>query len=281
MTLDSLAALAKFLLYAGTLVGAGAALAWATFREGLGEVGRDARRRIVGGALGALAAALAGCVLLVMRLGGTLDGPMLSAVFGGPTGIALLAQVGGAALLLATAQGAAHRPLRLLGALLLPASFGVTGHSAAFSPWAGGLAAFHLVAAAWWFGGLLFLRQACRSLGPAELGALVRRFSRLAFSVVSCLVASGGVLVLALVSPTWEAWNTPYARNLALKLALAACALTAANVNRKRFVPRLSAGRPGAAESVARAATFEIVAIVGVLAATAWLTTFHSPHGGH
>ncbi len=258
LTLEHLAALAKLLLYAGALVGAGAALAGASLRDGLGEVQENAPRRIVAGALTAVAAALAGGVLLVMRLGGELDGPILSAVFGGPTGIALGAQVGAGRSCSRRHGVGADGRFRLAGALLLLGSFGVTGHSAAASPWTGLLAAAHLVAAAWWLGGLLLLRQACRSLGAEELEALVRRFSRLALFVVGGLVASGAILVFVLVSPTWDAWNTPYARNLALKIALAVGALAIANVNRTRLVPRLSAGQPGAPRSLRRAVTLEI-----------------------
>lgn len=278
MTLDHLAALLKLLLYAGALAGGGAALAEVSLRSGPGAAESKGPWTIAAGGLTAVLAALAGALLLMRRLDLDLDRPSLEAVFGGPAGVALGAQVVGGLLLMVAAWRSALRPLRLAGSLLLLGSFGLVGHAGSISYWSGLLAAAHLSTAGWWLGGLLQVRQACSMLGAEPLAALVRRFSRQALLVVGAMVASGAILVFVLVSPTLEAWSTPYARTLALKIAAATGALAIANTNRTRFLPRLEAGQPGAARRLGRAVCLEIVLLAGTLAVTAWLTTYHSPY---
>ena len=280
MTLELLAAVAKLTLYTGALIGAGTALAWASLGDSLGKVQAQAPRRIAVGAAAAALAALSGTVLLLLRLGG-LEGPILAAVLGTPAGASLGLQVGGGGLLIATARGAAQRPLRLLGGGLLLASFGLSGHAAAAGFLSGTVATLHLLAAAWWFGSLLLLRSACRTLPGGPLAALVGRFGRLALFVVGGMIGSGAVVVFVLVGPTLSAWGTPYARSLTAKIALACCALALAVYARSRLVPRLAHDGTAAATILRRVVTIEAALLAATLAATAWLTTFHSPHGGH
>lgn len=275
--LELLAALLKLLLYAGALVGGGVALAWASLDPRLGEAEKPAPGWIAGGAAAALLGALAGSVLLLWQLGG-FDGPTVAAMLGTPTGIALGLRIAGGALLLAAPRRAALLPLRLAGAAALLASFGVSGHAAASSPFSGMVAALHLLTAAWWLGSLLLLRSACRSLPAGPLAALFRHFGRLALGVVGAMAASGVVLVLVLLPLSWAAWGTPYAQSLALKIALVCGALAIATYARSRLLPRLEGGEPAAPKILRRAVTLEIALIAGTLAATAWLTTFHSPY---
>jgi putative copper export protein len=280
MTLEQLAALLRLLLYAGALTAGGAALAWASLGSRLGGAAKPAPRWIAGGAAAALVAAVAGAALLLWQLGG-FDASILAALVGSPSGLALGLQILGGALLLASARRAAALPLRLAGAVALFAAFGANGHAAASSAWSGLLAGVHVLAAGWWLASLLLLRSACRSLPAGELAGLTRHFGRLAIAGIAAMVACGGVLVLVLVPPTREAWLTPYAQNLALKIAFAAAALAVATYARTRLVPRLEHAAPAASLALRRTVTAEIVLIAGTLAATAWLTTFHSPHEYH
>ena len=280
MTLDLLAALAKLLLFAGALIGAGTALAWASLRDGLGGVEPLAPRLVRRGAAVAGLASVAGVAVLLLQLG-DLDGPTLAAVLASPTGLAAGLRIAGAILLWAAARGRARRPLRLVGCGAILSSFGVTGHAAAAAALAGLVAVAHVAAAAWWLGGLLLLRRACASLSAEALATLVGRFSRLALLVVGGMAAAGTVLVFVLVQPTRDAWITPYGLNLAVKLALAGAALGIAARNRTRLAPRLASGGVAASRALRNAVTLEIALVAGALAATAWLTTFQSPHAAH
>ena len=279
--LELAATLAKLLVYAGTLVGAGTALAWAVLRDVPGNLASEARRRTVRGAIVAAASAIAAIAILIARLGSGLDPSLVGAALSGSTGPAFASQIAGAALLAAAAAGAARRPLRLMGAALLLASFGVTGHAAASGAAEGFLAAVHVAAAAWWLGSLLLVRSACGTLDAQALAEFVRRFGRAALFVVGAMVAAGAVVAAALLSPWRHGWFTPYARNLFLKIVLAGAALALAAYNRIRLAPLLLDTGGPAAGRLRRSVTAELTFLGAVLLATAWLTTFHSPHETH
>jgi copper transport protein len=280
LNLESLAAIAKLLTYVGVSVGAGVALAWASLGATLAGIEPAAPRLVRWGATTAGLATLAGIVVLLAQIGG-FDGATLGAVLAGSTGLAAGLRIAGAALLLAAASGGARRRMRVAGGVALVLSFGVTGHATSVGLATGVLAAAHVAAASWWLGGLLLLLGACGSLPDDALVRLVRRFSRIALRVVGGLTLSGTVLVLVLVRPAWQAWLAPYGQNLAVKLALGSGALAIAAHNRTRLLPRLANGVAGAPRALHRTLTLEFAVLVGVLAATAWLTTFHSPHGDH
>ncbi|HTR03100.1 MAG TPA: CopD family protein [Thermoanaerobaculia bacterium] len=282
MNLELLAGLAKLSLYAGTLVGAGTTLAWASLRGDLGPAEQEAPRRIARGAGIAASSSAAGLAVLAMRLGIGFDRSSLAAVLSGSIGAAAGAQILGATLLFVAAGGTnPRRPLRLIGTALLLSSFGMTGHSAAAGLVPGCLAAAHVAGAAWWLGGLFLIGSACSTETGGALAGLVRRFSRQALAVVAAMAGAGIVAAFVLVDPTREGWWTPYARALLVKVALAGAAVAVAAYNRLRLAPKLSAGEAASAVALRRSVTVEIVLIGCVLAATAWLTTFHSPHEGH
>lgn len=190
-----------------------------------------------------------------------------------------MCQLVGSALLLAF--GAARdfsRALSIVGALTLIGSFGINGHSASTSPWAGAVATAHVATGAWWLGALLLLRPACRTCSPDELQKLVRRFSVQAMIVVGGLVLAGVALILTLVDFNHSGWSSPYAQVLVVKLAFAASVLGLAAYNRFRLTPDLCAEDGRAIVSLRRSIAAEIFLIIGVLAATAALTTYTSPH---
>ena len=95
---------------------------------------------------------------------------------------------------------------------------------------------------------------------------------------VGNLVAAGILLVFTLVDFSRPDWLSPYAQLLALKVALAAGVLGLAAYNKFRLTPRLSAGDDAATGALRRSIELELFVIVCVLAATAILTTYTSPH---
>ncbi len=277
--LEALATLAKLVLYAGSLAGAGAALAWASLGQRLDTAAAVAPAIVIAGASFTLVASIGTVAILIERLGGDFGGPALAAIFEGPSGLAAGLQIAGAVLLLAFARSAgAAWILRMLGALLVVASFAVNGHAAAANFISGCVAFAHVSAAAWWFGALFLLWFACRRLSPHGLEGLVRAFSRIAVGIVAGLVVAGAVLILTLVDFSRAPWLSPYGQLLALKVALAGLVLALALYNKLWLTPRLSDEDGNAIRLLRRSVTAEMAVFVAVLSATAVLTIYTSPH---
>lgn len=277
--LELVAALTKLLLYAGALGAAGLTLAAASLNSRLGEVATLAPMLIRRGAMVALLAAAVSFVILVIRLGGELNGPTLSAIAETPAGPAAMLEFVGAVLILAFAEakGAASL-LRIAGAIALLAAFGVNGHSASVNTSTGVIVLIHVLAASWWIGALILLQAACVRLSRDQLAELVRRFSFIALGVVGGLLAAGVFVVLALVDFAREEWLTPYAQSLALKILLALFLVMLAAWNKFRITPQLKQEDGSGVRALHHSIGIEIGIVTGVLVATAWLTTFTSPH---
>ena len=129
--LELFAALGKFALYVGSFAAAGTALAGLSLDKQLGAA-RDAQPRLIAAAAGLmLFATLAGALILILRLGGQIDGATLSAIWETPAGPAIVLHVVGAILLFAfRGAGGMYGALRIAGAVCALGSFGVNGHSA-------------------------------------------------------------------------------------------------------------------------------------------------------
>lgn len=273
--LEYLAAFAKLALYAGSLTSAGTVLAWASLRRKAADA--LVPRGVAAGAGVALAATIAGGLVLLMRLGGDYSLGTISAVFGGPVGIAFALQVVGSGTLLVLANALRlDSALAAAAAIALLLSFGITGHAAGDSWPLGAVAFIHVGIAAWWLGALGLLLDATDRFASAPLAALVSAFSRLAVRVMALMVLAGAVLSVALADASNERWLTPYVGNLSLKILLAATALGLATYNKFRVTPRLASDHAAAAR-LRRTIVLEIVCIAAVLAATAWLVTFNPP----
>lgn len=277
--LEIAAAIAKFLLYSGAFVAAGGAFAWATLGGALGEWSRRAPLVIRVGAVIAIIGALANVAILATRLGGMFDEATLAAIRESPTGVAAMLQTGGALALLAFASMGGWGVLaRVVGGFSLMASFAANGHAASIDLVSAIIAFVHVAAAAWWLGALLLLMPATRTWNGEALVPLVRRFSQAALAVVANLVAAGVLLVLTLVDFTRESWFTPYARLLAFKIALAAGVLALAAYNKFRLTPNLPDPDGRAVRALGLSMVLEIAFISVVLAVTAIMTTYTSPH---
>jgi len=275
--LEAFTALLKFVLYAGVLSGSGAVLAQATLRPVAEEAAYLTKIARWGSAV-VLAACPLLTLVLIVRLGGELDEPTLSAVFHSASGAALFLQLTGAVLLLTSGEDEASILLRLSYALLPLLSFAFSGHAAAIGPGEGLVAALHVSVAAWWLGSLHFLRERCARAQFGDTVALVTRFSAIAFIVAGTLVMLGLALILILVDFSTDPWLTPYGWILGAKLCVVGAVLALAGYNRRKLTPRLAAGDPSAASALHASINAEMTLIAAVLAITAILTTYTSPH---
>ncbi len=277
--LELVAALTKLLLYTGSLWAAGASLAFASLNGRLGAVGALAAPLIKRGAWIALIAAVISVIILVFRLGGELNGPTVSAIAETPAGPAILLQFAGAVLILGFADAKGLKSLfRVVGAVALLAAFGVNGHSASVDVTAGAVVFLHVLAASWWLGALLLLQPACTLLPRDQLAGLIKWFSMYAMAIVSVLLTAGVFVVLALIDFSREDWLTPYAQSLALKILLALLLVAMAIWNKLRITPQLKQDNARGVRALHHSIGIELGLVAGVLAATAWLTTFTSPH---
>ncbi len=277
--LEVLAAAAKLLLYASAFASAGVALAAASLGEQLGPARSGARRitRFAGGV--AILSSGAALLVLIFRLGGDFSEPTMSAIVESPTGLAAALQVCGGAVLLAfagsTLLGGA---IPAVGGLALLASFAVNGHAASYNLAASATAWIHVGAAAWWLGAILLLLPASKAIEAAAFAQLIRKFSRQALAIVAVLLIAGVALILTLVNFNRPDWITPYAQVLALKVLIASSVLALAAFNKLRLTPDLASEDGRSLAALRRSMTAEILLIGGVLAATAFLTTYTSPH---
>jgi copper transport protein len=170
--------------------------------------------------------------------------------------------------------------------LLVP---GVAGHANTTSP--RGLALtldwMHLVAGSVWIGGLAGLLVLWRStrelLRVATLAVVVPRFSRVAFTSVMLLIASG-TWAAVLKLPTFASfWQTSYGKTLFVKIVLLAAAMLLAAVNLARTRPRLEASRArpglaaGAAVLLRRLVAGETIFLWGAVFAAAVLSSLAPP----
>lgn len=277
--IEALAAIAKFVLYAGAFASAGAALAAASLRTPLGDLANRAPVIIRICAVATIMASAASAMILMMRLGGAFDPAIMSVIAETPPGLAIALQMGGAILMLFTAGlrgGLSVLPLG--GAAAVLASFAVNGHAASIDLLSAVIAFLHVATAAWWFGALLFLHPACAALSGQTLADLVGAFSRQALAIVTNLIVAGVLLVLTLVDFSHEPWFGAYAQVLSMKIAFAAAVLGLAVHNKFRLTPRLADEDGAATRALRRSIAVEVTLIFGVLAVTAYLTTFTSPH---
>jgi copper resistance protein D len=276
--LDALAAVARLLLYAGLLSCAGAVLAEATLRSAPGD-SEFLRRVVRNGALLTIAAAAVGAFILVLRLGGQFDEATLSAVFVTGSGAATCLQLAGAALLLTSDLGdESQRPMRVGNAALLVASFAFGGHAAVAGPAESIVACLHVGIASWWVGSLWLLHRACSGIDTAAIVALVARFSRIAALMIGGLVIAGLILIGVLIDFSALSEILPYVQILAVKLCVVTVLLGAAAYNRLRLTRGVLAGEDAAVRALRHMIRAEFGLIGVILAVTAVLTTYTSPH---
>ncbi|MEO6867839.1 MAG: CopD family protein, partial [Gaiellales bacterium] len=167
----------------------------------------------------------------------------------------------------------ALRYLALVPFVALVASLSLSGHSVGEGmpflrqP----LDMIHAIAAAAWFGGLIQLIRYVRDEDAVDPAA-VQRYSRLALGSVIVLIATGLYASWVEIGLSLDGLiDTTYGRLVVAKVALLMAALPLANANRVRNVPKIGDPSSGAAKRMRTYVRGEIILVVIVIAATAWL----------
>jgi copper(I)-binding protein/putative copper export protein len=269
--LELTAAIFKAFAYVAALTASGIILARFTLTYRLARYPTPSvgLSRWAGSAVALAAACTA--LLFYLRLGGEEDAAALNAIIWSPLGASLGLQfVGGLWIALL-----ARRPVAAIGALLILAAFGVSGHAASQGITGSATIVLHVSAAAWWWGGLLILLSTSRTHTDGFPG-LVAGFSRQAVWIVGALLASA-LSTAALLLEFRPDLSRTYDQGLLLKLSMSMVLLGLAGANKFIFTPRL-ASDPRARTRLRAMILVELLVFAGIFAVTAWLTTYQSPH---
>jgi putative copper export protein len=265
------ATLLKFGLLFCALLSAGLALSM----PGIGpfslqvQIGLVRVRRLA--ALAALALSLVSFGWLVYQLSSGWDPEVAGIVVTSPAGVNLAVLAFGALLVLLGEKRAAP------GALIMAASFGITGHGPTAS-WVGMVAApVHVAAAAWWTGCLVCLLAEAQRSGTSQLVPVLRRFSdKAALGIAFLLLAAFG-LTLTILDPSHLNLREPYTATLAMKALAIAFALGLATFNRYRLTPDLLRGEEKAIGVLKSTVMLELCLIIIAIILTSILTTALAP----
>lgn len=232
-------------------------------------------------------AAIAGMVLLPAQflleagrmagnMQGIFDAELQRFALSTPNATVLLLRLVALALLLTAAL--AQRTMRVAGpagAILLAASFMLTGHAA--RQWIlGPLIVLHVLVVCFWFGSLLPLARVTLRESAGIAAAVVARFSRIGGLVVPVILVAGVVAAIWLL-PGMHSLGSPYGLGLVAKVVAFAILMALAACNRWRLGPALASGDPRDQRRLRSVLLAEWILIAAVLAGTAALTLFLSP----
>jgi len=232
----------------------------------------------------ALATAIAGVVLLAAhqcleaaRMGdgwsSLIDARLESLAWNGRSGNAtLIEMIGLGVIAFGMAQPVAEAAsIASCGAIIATCAAVITGHTSVHAQRAflAPLLAVHLVLVAFWFGALLPLIICCARESRQATMLVLQGFSGVAGVLVPCIAVAGLAMALILM-PHSASWQTTYGFLVLAKIAAFAVLMVLAAWNRWWATP----GSLGLRRSIA----VEFAVIVGVLAATATMTTLFSPH---
>jgi copper transport protein len=117
----------------------------------------------------------------------------------------------------------------------------------------------HVVAAAFWIGGLLQLAAILRA--GDDPGA-ARRFSRLALPAVALLALSGAARAVVELTGVSQLWSTGYGRALLIKSVLLGCLIVLAWLSRRRIGSGIRLLRTVSAELAVLAVVIGVVAVL-------------------
>ena len=165
--------------------------------------------------------------------------------------------------------------LSALGGVVAVWSFGHIGHiSDRGSAVLDVALTLHLITVAIWIGILTPLQRLARKTATyAEAAKVGHRFGLVASFTVPALIVAGGYMSYTLVGSIAALIQTGYGQALIIKVLLVAILLGLATANKLRFMPRLRAGDPTAANHLAKSISIEWLVVVLVLAITAVLTS--------
>jgi putative copper export protein len=237
-----------------------------------------------------LIAACAGALLILMHLAfeaarmagdfsGLWDGDLQRLALSSGSGLSALVQIAGllgiAISLASPARGGA--PSAALCGLIAVGGFLLTGHTRAhpLRTLLAALLALHLLVIAFWFGSLLPLLRVLRIEPRSGAVRILRRYSAIAGWLVPLIVLAGLAMAWILTGDL-RVLRQPYGQLLIVKLSGFTLLMILAAANRWRWTPALAAGLP--ATALRRSIAMELALLVAVLATTAVLTSFFSPH---
>ncbi len=270
----------RFLTYAGVLGSVGLVLVGLAFPREVAGLRRTLFR--VASAFAALTLVASGLgfalkgAILTGSASGMADPEILAILWATPAGTELQLLGAGSILILAgIAIPGVPLPVAGVGGIVALASFTRIGHvHDTGQVLLQAVLVFHLAAAAFWLGILFPLwRLAARPDNWSTAASLGRRFGSVAQLVVPGLILAGVVMAWRLVGNFADLVGTAYGITLLVKAAGVALLLCAAAVNKLRLVPALSRGDPEAASALRISVALESAAFVGILLATAVLTT--------
>ena len=165
------------------------------------------------------------------------------------------------------------------GTVLVVASYTRVGHATTSPRWLlASVLVVHLTAVAFWFGALLPLRRATAgAIETRDAADLLHRFGQVAAFTVGLLGIAGLVFAYVMVGSVSGLLSTAYGLLLLLKIGIVTGLLALAALNKLRLVPRLAAGRDGAARQLDRSIRVETLAFLAIFAVTAIFTTVAVP----
>jgi putative copper export protein len=212
---------------------------------------------------------------------GIFDSSLQHLVFESSASTALAWRLGGLTLIAIglSLRNTAGVVLALIGTALTVSAFTLLGHTVE-SPmrWALGVALIaHLLAVAFWFGGLVPLYLVSRREALNVAAAVVDRYSLIASRVVPALFVAGLLLAMLLLARLSDLITTPYGLIILGKVTLFAVLMGLATLNKWRYGPAMASGDTSACISFQRSVLAELALISLILAMTAILTTLYSP----
>jgi putative copper export protein len=281
---DVLSVALRALSFVFLLQAAGVAFFGAIFGRLLGGSGSAIRRLGWWSALLALVCVTGHYVLEAARMAGELtgmwDASLQRVVLSSTNGAAFAFRLMGLSVVALGLRGESTRSViaAVGGAMMALAAFTLTGHTTTQPErWLTGTLLFvHLLIIAFWFGGLLPLYWVSMRERQDTTAALIASFSAWASWLAPVILLAGAALALRLV-PSVEVFTQPYGELLLVKLGGFALLMGLASLNKWRLGPAIAHGELSALRAFRRSLAAEYALIVGVLTATAVMTTFFSP----
>lgn len=279
---DALSVVLRALSFLALFQAAGIAIFLAFFSRELQTSAAGIRRIGVIAGWIALPLVVAHYALEPARMAGELAGMMdpmyRRMVTASSLSMVLALRVIGLALVLIGLRAPARRPLGVLGAAFITASFTLMGHTTTLpNQWL--LAAMllaHLLVVAFWFGALVPLYRVSAEEAATVAGRVVAEFSRLAVWIVPALALAGLILALNIL-PNVAALSSTYGELLLTKTGGFAVLMVLATLNKWTYGPLLARGDVEAGRGFRLTVAAEYIIIAAVLCVTAAMTTFYSP----
>lgn len=272
--------LTKLVLYVGITGSMGLVMIRAFYGDLVAPLQGQMQRQVIRVAGLALLAAVVSFMLRGAALTGGVDGmtdpEMLGLLWTTPVGDVLVSRVLGTVMIITGAvipRGGVL--ISLAGGTLALWSFAQIGHIPEKGQlWSRILLLLHLLGVAFWIGILGPLRRL--SLVPKHLdraAVLGHRFGQAAMLIVPGLVLAGLAMAWMILGDVSALVTTGYGLTLLAKLMLVGGVLGLAAVHKHRFIPAMQGGDAVSAQRLARSLEIEAFVMLGILAATATLTS--------